>query len=128
MIPNETDESVLKISTWTFQQSARLSGALGMSGVNSGLFEPVAPVLSWTQDKAILIDLWTGERLAELPLPGRLEFGITADWGRKAYVALSDSLRVAVIDLEKRKVAKLIDGVGRQHWAVSMPGGSSYCH
>lgn len=128
LVPNERDQSVSMVSTWTLTESKHLPGAKGMSGVNTGLFERIAVVLSRDESKALLLDLDDGRRITEIPLPSLPETGITADAGRKVYVALSGSNQVAVIDLTRFKLVKMIDGVGRQPWAVSMAGGLSYCH
>lgn len=128
LVPNERDRSVSMVSTWTLAESKHLPGAKGMSGVNTGMFERIAVVLSRDESKALILDLDDGRQIAEIPLPSLPETAITADAGRKVYVALSGSNQVAVIDLMRFKLVKMIDGVGRQPWAVSMAGGLSYCH
>ena len=128
LVPNERDHSVSMVSTWTLAESKRLPGAKGMSGVNTGMFESLAVVLSRDESKALIVGLDDGRQIAEIALPSLPETGITAEAGSKVYVALSGSDQVAVIDLARVKLVKTIDGVGRQPWAVSMAGGLSYCH
>ena len=128
LVPNERDQSVSMVSTWTLAESKHLPGVKGMSGVNTGMFERIAVVLSRVESKALLVDLDDGRKISEIPLPSLPETGITADAGRKVYVALSGSNQVAVINLMEFKLVKMIGGVGRQPWAVSMAGGLSYCH
>lgn len=128
LIPNESDGSVSKISTWSLKVRKSLPGAAAVSGINTGMFEQIGVVLDREENKARLIDLWSGAALNTLSLPGRPETGITTDAGRKVYVALSGTDRVAVIDLIEQRLAGMIEGVGDEPWAVSSPGGASYCH
>ncbi len=128
LIPNESDGSVSKISTWSLKLRKSLPGAGAVSGVNTGMFEQIGVVLDREDNKARLIDLWSGAALDSLDLPGRPETGVTMDAGRKVYVALSGADRIAVIDLVEQRLAGMIEDVGDEPWAVSSPGGSSYCH
>jgi YVTN family beta-propeller protein len=128
LVPGERDRSVSLISTWSFQESARLPGAGDVSGINLGMLDSVAFVLSRDQDKALVIDLERRRQVGEIALPSRPETGISMDAGRKLYVALSASDRLAVIDMAARRLVKMIEGVGEQPWGVSSVGALSYCH
>ena len=128
LVPNPADGSVSMISTWTYKESARFSAARGMTGINTGLVETVALVLSEAEQKAVLLDLRDERRLGELALPDRPETGVTAAGGLKVFVALGDSDRIGVIDMVEGRLTKTIAGVGREPWAVFSAGGLSYCH
>jgi YVTN family beta-propeller protein len=109
-------------------ETDRLPGASDVSGINAGMFDTVAFVLSRGEDKAVILDLEGRRKLGEIALPSRPETGVTAAAGTKLYVALSGTDRVAVIDMRKRTLVKTIDGVGNQPWGVNLAGGLSYCH
>jgi YVTN family beta-propeller protein len=128
LVPSERDHSVSLISTWTFRESARLAGGAQVSGINVGMLDSVAFVLRPDQDKATVLDLDARREVGEIPLPSHPETGISLDAGRKLYVALSGTDRVAVIDMAQRKLVKMIDGVGDQPWGVSSVSELSYCH
>jgi YVTN family beta-propeller protein len=128
LVPSERDRSVSLISTWSFRESARLPGAGDVSGINLGMLDSVAFVLSRDQDKALVIDLERRRQVGEIALPSRPETGVSMDAGRKLYVALSGSDRLAVIDMATRELVKMIEGVGDQPWGVSSVGALSYCH
>lgn len=128
LVPNERDRSVSLVSTWTLKESERLPGATGVTGINTGMFERIAVVLSRVENKAVLLDLDQRRSVRTISLPSRPETGITADAGKKVYIALSGSNRVAVVDLVRQRLVKMIDGVGEQPWAVQIAGGSGYCH
>ena len=128
LVPNERDGTVSLISTWSFEESARLPGAAAVSGINTGMFDALAVVLSRDDDQAVLLDLLERRPLGTIALPSRPETGVSAAAGTKLYVALSGSDRLAVIDLRTRRLTAMIDGVGDQPWAVNMANALSYCH
>jgi YVTN family beta-propeller protein len=119
---------MILLSDGTVQEITRLPGAPGISGINTGMFDSVASALSRTDSRAVVLDLDERRAAGEVTLPSRPETGIIADEGRKLYVALSGSDQVAVIDMRRWMLTKLIDGVGREPWAVNMVGALSYCH
>ncbi len=128
MVPNNGERTVSVISTATLEVVATLPGAADMTGVNAGWFDTTGFVISRGEDKAIVLDLETMARAGEIALPGSPETGITTPDGSKLYVALSGANKVAVIDTRARKVIKMIDGVGKEPWGVTMVGAVGYCH
>ena len=128
LVPNGRDGTVSLISTWSLAESARLPGAAAVSGINTGMFDTLAVVISRDGDKAVLLDLLERRPLGEIALPARPETGVSAAAGTKLYVALSASDQLAVIDLRERRLLATIDGVGDQPWAVTMANALSYCH
>ncbi len=126
-MPNQRDGSVSLISTWSLKESARLPGTIGVSGINTGVFDTIAVVISRDQDKAVLLDLVERRRLGEIPLFSHPETGVAAA-GLKLYVALSGTGQVSVIDLRARRLIGTIDAVREQPWAVNMANALSYCH
>ena len=131
LVPNERDQSVSVIATRPIRhlrEAARLPGAAKISGINTGMFDSVAFALSRDPSQALVLNLDHGHADGQIALPSQPETAISADAGRKLYVALSGSHQVAVIDMQKRALVKLIDGVGREPWGVNMAGALSYCH
>lgn len=128
IVPNNGDETVSVFSTESLQEVARLKGGADMTGVNTGWFDSTAFVISRGDNKAIVIDLDKMENIGEIALETDPETGVTTPDGRKLYVALSGTDRVAVIDTQLRKVTGYIDGVGDEPWGVHMAGALNYCH
>jgi len=126
--PNNGDETVSIISTAELEEVARLPGAADMTGVNTGMFETTAFVISRGDDKLVAIDLQTFQPAGEIELPGTPETGVTTPDGKKLYVALSSSDEVAVIDIASQSLIKTIDDVGDEPWGVHMTGALNYCH
>ena len=128
IVPNNGDQTVSVFSTASLEEVARLEGAADMTGVNTGWFETTAFVISRGDDKAVVLDLETMERVGEIALPSAPETGVTTPDGTKLYVALSGSDRVAVIDVRARKLIKMIEDVGDGPWGAHMVGALNYCH
>ena len=53
---------------------------------------------------------------------------MTTPDGTKVYIALSKTAQVAVIDVSKQRLVKVIDGVGKEPWGLYMAGAVAYCH
>ncbi len=128
IVPNNGDETVSIISTSSLEEVARLKGANGMTGVNTGWFETTAFVISNAEDKLMVIDLETMENAGEIALPGTPETGVTTPDGKRLYVSVSSTNQVAVIDTRKRELVALIDDVGEEPWGAFMVGSLNYCH
>jgi len=128
IIPNNGDGTVSVVSTASLREVARLRGGEDMTGVNTGWFETTAFVISRGDEKLYVLDLVDMKNAGEIPLPGVPETGVTTPDGTKLYVALSSTDQVAVIDVRRRRLVKLIDGVGDEPWGTFMVGSLNYCH
>ncbi|MDH3660037.1 MAG: beta-propeller fold lactonase family protein [Alphaproteobacteria bacterium] len=126
--PNNGDQTVSIVSTESLEEVARLPGAADMTGVNTGMFETTAFVISRGDDKLLTIDLDSLSSAGEIALPGTPETGVATPDGKKLYVALSSTDQVAVIDMEKRALIKTIGDVGDEPWGAHMTGAMNYCH
>ena len=128
IVPNNGDETISVVSTETLTEVARLPGAADMTGVNTGVLDTLAYVISRGDDKALVIDLVTMRPAGEVALPGTPETGVVTPDGARLYVALSDAGTVAVIDMAAMAVTAMIEGVGEEPWGAHMAGAVNYCH
>ena len=128
LIPNNGDRTVSIISTKSLDEVARVAGGADMTGISTGWFDTLAYVISRGEDKAIVIDLTSMQKVGEVDLPSSPETGVITPDGRKLYVALSGSNKVAVIDVKAMKIDKMIGGVGEEPWGAHMVGAINYCH
>ncbi|MCH7929143.1 MAG: hypothetical protein IIA01_01415 [Proteobacteria bacterium] len=128
LVPNNGDRTVSVISTASLEVVATLPGAEDMTGINTGWFETTAFVISRGESKALVYDLVDMAKVGEIALPSSPETGVVTPDGKKLYIALSGSDRVAVIDTRSRKLVTLIDDVGKEPWGATMVGALNYCH
>lgn len=128
LVPNEGDQSVSIIDTGSLEVSATLPGAEDVTAINTGWLESYAFVLSRSQKRVAVLDLMKFSKAGDIELPGFPGTGVVNSTGQKMYVTLSDTDQTAVIDTRTRKLASLIDGVGRQPWGAIMARSNNYCH
>ena len=128
IVPNNGDATVSIVSAKTLQTVATLPGAAGVTGVNTDPAGKTAFVISRAEEKVVLLDLESLSPAGEIALPGGPETGVISPHGKKLYVALSGTGKVAVIDVPGRKLIGMIDGVGAEPWGTTMAGADNYCH
>ncbi len=128
IVPNNGDGTVSVVATASLREVARLRGGEDMTGVNTGWFETTAFVISRGERRLHVLDLVEMRNAGEIPLPGVPETGVTTPDGLKLYVALSSTDQVAVIDTRRRRLVRLVDGVGDEPWGTFMVGSLNYCH
>jgi len=85
-----------------------VSGEAGMNGVYNGWFDTVAFIPSTAGKKVLVVDQpgrFRGDDIVLGATPGR---GTVTPDGRKFYLPLVDAKRVAVIDAERRSLARYV--------------------
>jgi DNA-binding beta-propeller fold protein YncE len=124
------DQSISRISTWTLRESARLPVGSDIAGLSFGFFQTVAFALSRGENRVVAYDLDRPKPvlLHSIALPGRPESSTTSADGLKLYVALGDAGQVAVIDVRKTRLVKLIPDVEPTISAVVSANQDNYCH
>lgn len=101
-LPEGEEVAVLPAS---LKGGVRLKGEAGVTGIYSGWFDTVAFLPSAASRKIMVVDQPSASRGDDIVLgaiPGR---GTVTPDGRKLYLPLSDTNRVAVIDAEKRALS-----------------------
>jgi len=128
MVANNGDRTISVIDTGALEVVATLPGAADVSAINTGWFESVAFVISRSENKAVVLDLMKLKKVGEIPLLSEPGPGVVTPDGKKLYVALRGSNRVAVIDTRERKVTSMISGVGHEPSDATMARSNNYCH
>lgn len=128
MVANNRDRTISVIDTGALEVIATLPGAADVTAINTGWFESVAFVISRSENKAVVLDLMKLKKVGEIPLLSEPGPGVVTPDGKKLYVALRGSNRVAVIDTRERKVTSMISGVGHEPSDATMARSNNYCH
>ncbi len=128
MVANNRDRTISVIDTGALEVVATLPGAADVIAINTGWFESVAFVISRSENKAVVLDLIKLKKVGEIPLVSEPGPGVVTPDGKKLYVALRGSNRVAVIDTRERKVTSMISGVGHEPSDAIMARSNNYCH
>ncbi|MBI2985855.1 MAG: YncE family protein [Deltaproteobacteria bacterium] len=128
MVANNRDRTISVIDTGALEVVATLPGAADITAINTGWFESVAFIISRSENKAVVLDLMKLKKVGEIPLLSGPGPGVVTPDGKKLYVALRGSNRVAVIDTRERKLTSMISGVGHEPSDATMARSNNYCH
>ena len=108
VVPDNSEKTVTVIANPSLTVAAMLKGATGMATVYSGWFDTLALVPSATERKLLVYDLDRLTQAPDIPLPGTPGPGAVTQDGAKLYLVLSDESKVAVVDLQLRKLVRTI--------------------
>jgi DNA-binding beta-propeller fold protein YncE len=127
VVPDNSEKTVTVIATASLTIAAMLKGAAGMATVYSGWFDTLALVPSSSERKLLVYDLDRLSRAPDISLPGRPGAGAVTPDGARLYLALEDAGKVAVIDLQKRALLRMI-AVAANPAAAIMGKSFDVCH
>jgi len=128
LLPNLGTRTLSIVSTWTRQESERLTLGGDVVTLNTLLADTVLFAFDPRNAAATVFDLDRRQRLADIALPGKPGATVTGPGGLKVYVALSDRDAVAVIDVRSLKVSKTVEKIGFVPAGILTGGGLSFCH
>ena len=129
LVPNNGDQTVSVIDTKSNKVIATFPGGEDMTGVNFVNGGKKAYVISRGESSLYVIDLEKMKESKRMKFDQDMVFetaSTTAD-GKKVYLAASQANSVIVID-GTTDAYKQITNVGLSPWAVTIIGGSNYCH
>ena len=127
VIPDNSERTVTIVANASLTVAAMLKGGAGMTTVHSGWFDTLALVPSATERKLLVYDLDRLSQAPDIPLPGSPGRGAVTQDGAKLYIALEDASKVAVIDLQRRRLLRTI-AVASNPVAAIMAKSFDVCH
>ena len=127
VIPDNSERTVTIVANASLTVAAMLKGGAGMTTVHSGWFDALALVPSATERKLLVYDLDRLSQAPDIPLPGSPGRGAVTQDGAKLYIALEDASKVAVIDLQRRRLLHTI-AVASNPVAAIMAKSFDVCH
>jgi DNA-binding beta-propeller fold protein YncE len=128
LVANRADATVTVIDADYFEVVATLPGVADPVALATGFFESLAYVFSASENRAVVIDLEKREIRGEVALPGSPGKAVTDADGRKIYVPLSGSGRLALLDAHAMQIAKTFTRLVKSPSAPSMALTNNYCH
>lgn len=128
MVANNGDRTISVIDTGALEPVAIVPGAADITAIDTGWFESVAFAISQSENKAVVLDLMGLKKVGDIPLLSKPGPGVVTPDGKKLYVALRGSNRVAVIDTRERRVTSMIASVGHEPSGATMARSNNYCH
>lgn len=128
ILPDSAERTVSFLSASALGKTkAVLKGAAGMTYVYSGWFDTVAFIPSTAERSVLVYDQQALERGDDIVLEGVPGRGTVTPDGRKLYLPLENSDRMAVIDAEYRRQSGIIRLPGTAHTAL-MARTFGICH
>ena len=127
VVPDNSEQTVTIVANASLTVAAMLKGGAGMTTVHSGWFDTLALVPSATERKVMVYDLDRLSRAPDITLPGSPGPGAVTQDGAKLYIALEDASKVAVIDLQRRRLLRTI-AVASNPVAAIMAKSFDVCH
>ena len=127
VIPDNSERTVTIVANASLTVAAMLKGGAGMTTVHSGWFDALALVPSATERKLLVYDLDRLSQAPDIPLPGSPGRGAVTQDGARLYIALEDASKVAVIDLQRRRLLRTI-AVASNPVAAIMAKSFDVCH
>ncbi|PGH57201.1 hypothetical protein CRT60_12065 [Azospirillum palustre] len=128
LIPVDEGRALSVLSTWTYRESGRLPLTAPVSGFGLGVLQSVFVGLSAVSRSIQTVDLRDRRNLAVLDLPGMPKAGAPSADGTKFYVALDDGGRIAVVDLLRPSVIRIVETDIGGPVAVVPALDSGFCH
>jgi sugar lactone lactonase YvrE len=128
LLPNLETRTLSIISTWTRQESERLTLRGDAAALNTLLADTMLFTFSPGRAVAEVFDLDRRRRLPDIALPGKPGVTTTGPDGLKIYVALRDKDAVATIDVRSLKVSNIVSNIGFVAAEIVSGGGLSFCH
>ena len=127
VVPDNSEKTVTIVANASLTVAAMLKGGAGMTTVHSGWFDTLALVPSATERKLLVYDLDRLSQAPDIPLPGSPGRGAVTQDGARLYIALEDASKVAVIDLQRRRLLHTI-AVASNPVAAIMAKSFDVCH
>lgn len=128
LIPVDDGRALSILSTWTFRESGRLPLTAPVSGFGLGVLQSVFVGLSAASRSIQTVDLRDRRYLGVLDLPGMPKAGAPSADGTKFYVALDDGGRIAVVDLLRPSVIRIVETEIGGPVTVIPALDSGFCH
>ena len=128
LVANTGSRTISLISTELFEVEATLPGVGEVTSIATGFFETLAYVISRDEKKAVIIDLQTLELAGEVALDGVPGQAVADEDGKKLYVPLGGTGKLALIDVYNKKIGHIITGTPSAPGSPAMAASNNYCH
>jgi DNA-binding beta-propeller fold protein YncE len=128
LIPNQDDQTLSVISSWTQNVVATIPTGIHAREVNTGWLDTVAFVMPAEGKEMAVIDLQDFKVLDPISLPGHTDDGIVTSDSKTLVAAVVDTGEVAVVDARLRKLVTLIDTSSSELGGIEIAVSNNVCH
>jgi YVTN family beta-propeller protein len=128
LIPNQDDQTLSVISSWTQNVVATIPTGIHAREVNTGWLDTVAFVMPAKGKEMAVIDLQDFKAMKSIRLPGHTDDGIVTSDSKTLVAAVVDTGEVAIIDARSRDIEALIDTGSTALGGIEIAVSNNVCH
>jgi len=128
LVPNQGDQTLSVISSWSQNVVATIPTGIRAREVNTGWLDTVAFVMPAEGEEMAVIDLQDFKAMDPISLPGRTDDGIVTSDSKTLVTSVVETGEVAVADARSGKLVTLIDTGTSRLGGIEIAVSNNVCH
>jgi len=128
LVPNQGDQTLSVISSWSQNVVATIPTGIRAREVNTGWLDTVAFVMPAEGGEMAVIDLQDFKAMDPISLPGRTDDGIVTSDSKTLVTSVVETGEVAVADARSGKLVTLIDTGTSRLGGIEIAVSNNVCH
>ena len=128
LVPNQDDQTLSVISSWSQDVVATIPTGIPAREVNTGWLDTVAFVMPAGGKQMAVIDLQDFKTMDPISLPGRTDDGIVTSDSKTLVASVVETGKVAIIDTRSSELVTLIDSGSSELGGIEIAVSNNVCH
>jgi len=128
LVPNQNDQTLSVIASWSQNVVATISTGIQAREVNTGWLDTVAFVMPAEGKEMAVIDLQNFKTMEPISLPGHTDDGIVTSDSKTLVASVVETGEVAVADARSGKLVTLIDTGTSELGGIEIAVSNNVCH
>ena len=128
LVPNQNDQTLSVIASWSQNVVATISTGIQAREVNTGWLDTVAFVMPAEGKEMAVIDLQDFKAMEPISLPGRTDDGIVTSDSKTLVASVVETGEVAVADARSGELVTLIDTGTSELGGIEIAVSNNVCH
>lgn len=128
LVPNQNDQTLSVISSWSQNVVATIPTGIRAREVNTGWLDTVAFVMPAEGKEMAVIDLQDFKAMDPISLPGRTDDGIVTSDSKTLVASVVETGDIAIINAQSRDLASLIDTGSSELGGIEIAVSNNVCH
>lgn len=128
LVPNQGDQTLSVISSWSQNVVATIPTGIRAREVNTGWLDTVAFVMPAQGKEMAVIDLQDMKAMDPISLPGRTDDGVVTSDSKTLVASVVETGQVAIVDAPSHKLETLIDTDSSELGGMQIAVSNNVCH
>jgi DNA-binding beta-propeller fold protein YncE len=128
LVPNQNDQTLSVISSWSQNVVATIPTGIRAREVNTGWLDTVAFVMPAEGKEMAVIDLQDFKAMDPISLPGRTDDGIVTSDSKTLVASVVETGDIAIINAQSHDLASLIDTGSSELGGIEIAVSNNICH